>query len=212
MFYSGLVGQIPHSLQKLKSLLKISAMTNFDNAMAFAEVSHNSTVSFCAGQKIVCYFTNWAQYRPGEGRFTPRDIDPSLCDCIIFAFAKLNGNKLASTEWNDEGPGGKWVRLPSFGAPLLLNYRLHMCSLKVLYTYDYFGRRLDLQHRQCTSHYPYVIKDNKATTHLQSKYDVKLCHILLLLWSLDCHIGFLSVMLSVLVCIYISSLSIIFYD
>eukprot|EP00794_Sanderia_malayensis_P012903 gene12903-14233_t len=50
----------------------------------------------------VCYFTNWAQYRPGAGRFTPQNIDPFLCTHLIYSFAKLQGNKLAMYEWNDD--------------------------------------------------------------------------------------------------------------
>lgn len=50
----------------------------------------------------VCYFTNWAQYRPGIGKFFPKDIDPSLCTHVIYAFAKIdNQNKIAPYEWND---------------------------------------------------------------------------------------------------------------
>lgn len=44
--------------------------------------------------KRVCYFENWATYRPGDGHFTPHDIDPSLCTHIIYAFATLNPNSL----------------------------------------------------------------------------------------------------------------------
>lgn len=43
---------------------------------------------------MVCYFTNWAWYRPGEGKYTPDDIDASLCTHIVYGFAVLNGNNL----------------------------------------------------------------------------------------------------------------------
>lgn len=52
---------------------------------------------------VVCYYTNWAQYRQPGGKFYPEDIDPALCTHIIYSFAKLDGNsELAAYEWNDE--------------------------------------------------------------------------------------------------------------
>lgn len=36
------------------------------------------------GKKLVCYYTNWSQYRPKEGRFVPEDIDPFLCTHLIY--------------------------------------------------------------------------------------------------------------------------------
>ena len=54
---------------------------------------------------MVCYFTNWAQYRPGSARFVAANMDPGLCTHIIFAFAKLSDsltNRLEPYEWNDE--------------------------------------------------------------------------------------------------------------
>ncbi|KAI5633063.1 glycosyl hydrolases family 18 domain-containing protein [Phthorimaea operculella] len=44
--------------------------------------------------KIVCYYTNWAWYRPESGKYSPSDIDPSLCTHIVYAFAVLDNNKL----------------------------------------------------------------------------------------------------------------------
>ncbi|XP_014671914.1 PREDICTED: chitinase-3-like protein 2 [Priapulus caudatus] len=40
--------------------------------------------------RVVCYFTNWSQYRPSPATFQPENIDPSLCTHIVFAFAVLN--------------------------------------------------------------------------------------------------------------------------
>ena len=42
----------------------------------------------------MCYFTNWAWYRPGIGKYRPEDIDPTLCTHIIYGFAVLDSNKL----------------------------------------------------------------------------------------------------------------------
>ncbi|CAC5417123.1 E3.2.1.14 [Mytilus coruscus] len=50
----------------------------------------------------VCYHTNWSQYRTSTGKFMPTDIGPDICTHLIYSFAKLQGNKLHSFEWNDE--------------------------------------------------------------------------------------------------------------
>lgn len=44
--------------------------------------------------KMVCYFTNWAWYRPGVGKYKPDDIDPNLCTHIVYGFAVLNRDTL----------------------------------------------------------------------------------------------------------------------
>ena len=40
----------------------------------------------------------------GVGKFLPDEIDASLCTHLIFAFAKLENNKLVNYEWNDVPP------------------------------------------------------------------------------------------------------------
>lgn len=44
--------------------------------------------------KVVCYFTNWAWYRPGIGKYVPEDIDPDLCTHIVYGFAVLDRDNL----------------------------------------------------------------------------------------------------------------------
>ncbi|XP_063064588.1 acidic mammalian chitinase-like [Engraulis encrasicolus] len=52
---------------------------------------------------LMCYFTNWAQYRPGTGRYMPENVDPHLCTHLIYAFAVINdAHQLTTYEWNDE--------------------------------------------------------------------------------------------------------------
>ncbi|ELT96742.1 hypothetical protein CAPTEDRAFT_109221, partial [Capitella teleta] len=55
-------------------------------------------------KKVVCYFTNWSQYRSGEWSFKAKDINAHLCTHIIIAFARLDWQNLdiQPLEWNDE--------------------------------------------------------------------------------------------------------------
>ena len=53
------------------------------------------------GYKVVCYYTNWSQYRPKKGKFEPEDIDPFLCTHVIFAFGWIKDGKLTSFEAGD---------------------------------------------------------------------------------------------------------------
>lgn len=57
--------------------------------------------------QVVCYYTNWSQYRTKHGKFLPEDIEPDLCTHIIFAFGWLKKGKLSSFESNDETKDGK---------------------------------------------------------------------------------------------------------
>ncbi|XP_055966714.1 chitinase-3-like protein 1 [Sorex fumeus] len=56
----------------------------------------------CSAYKLVCYYTNWSQYRRGEGSFLPDAIDPSLCTHVIYSFANISNNEIDIWEWNDE--------------------------------------------------------------------------------------------------------------
>ncbi|XP_057218752.1 acidic mammalian chitinase-like [Triplophysa rosa] len=51
---------------------------------------------------LTCYFTNWGQYRPGAGQFLPTNIDPCLCDHLIYAFAGMENNEIKTTDWDDD--------------------------------------------------------------------------------------------------------------
>nr|XP_031849252.1 probable chitinase 10 [Nomia melanderi] len=54
--------------------------------------------------KLVCYFTNWAWYRRGIGRYVPENIDHTLCTHIVYGFAVLDYSELtikAHDSWAD---------------------------------------------------------------------------------------------------------------
>lgn len=68
--------------------------------------AHITETSFPLFQ-IVCYYTNWSQYRPKTAKFLPEDIDPELCTHVIFAFGWLKKGRLSSFESNDESKDGK---------------------------------------------------------------------------------------------------------
>jgi chitinase len=43
---------------------------------------------------VVCYFSNWAGLRPGDGKFLPEHLDSSLCSHVVYAFARLDEERL----------------------------------------------------------------------------------------------------------------------
>ncbi|XP_072521523.1 chitinase, acidic.2 isoform X2 [Salminus brasiliensis] len=58
---------------------------------------------FASSKQMVCYFTNWSQYRPGVGKYMPSNVNPFLCTHLIYAFSMINhANELVTYEWNDE--------------------------------------------------------------------------------------------------------------
>uniref|UniRef100_A0A1B6MLZ4 GH18 domain-containing protein n=1 Tax=Graphocephala atropunctata TaxID=36148 RepID=A0A1B6MLZ4_9HEMI len=82
----------------------------------------------CGKQKkvVVCYFTNWAWYRSGIGKFTPENIDPSLCTHIIYGFASLDEATMTivpSDTWADyDNKFYKLVTaLKEFGVKILIS-------------------------------------------------------------------------------------------
>uniref|UniRef100_A0A4W5QQU6 GH18 domain-containing protein n=1 Tax=Hucho hucho TaxID=62062 RepID=A0A4W5QQU6_9TELE len=51
---------------------------------------------------LSCYFTNWGQYQRGAGKHLIADLDPFLCDHLIYAFACMANNEIKTSKWNDE--------------------------------------------------------------------------------------------------------------
>uniref|UniRef100_A0A3Q3DFC2 chitinase n=1 Tax=Hippocampus comes TaxID=109280 RepID=A0A3Q3DFC2_HIPCM len=120
-------------------------------------------ISLSTASQMVCYFTNWSQYRPGAGKYMPQNVDPFLCTHLIYAFSIINNkNELVTYEWNDEtlyktfnglkskNPGlktllavGGW----NFGFP-------SWCPL----------RTRDLQHVYCLDETKYIMRNVSKTT------------------------------------------------
>ena len=63
--------------------------------------------------KVFCYVSSWARDRPGRGRFTPADLDPSLCTHVVWAFAKIiNGAmELPSPDQNQRDEDSDYQQL-----------------------------------------------------------------------------------------------------
>lgn len=53
------------------------------------DIDPNST-----NARIICYFTKWSAKRPGNGKFDPENIDPTLCTHLVYAFAGLKDHKI----------------------------------------------------------------------------------------------------------------------
>ncbi|XP_051529368.1 chitinase-3-like protein 1 [Myxocyprinus asiaticus] len=59
----------------------------------------NLLFQFVTCSRLVCYLTNWSQYRAGAAKYLPENVDPNLCTHLIYAFANIN--YIAGSEWND---------------------------------------------------------------------------------------------------------------
>ncbi len=77
---------------------------------------------------MICYYTNWSWYRPGEAKYAPSDIDVDLCTHILYGFATLDPNQLTMRvfdSWSDTDEYGpklyaKVVALKKNGIKVLI--------------------------------------------------------------------------------------------
>lgn len=60
-----------------------------------------ATAAHASDYVRTCYYSNWAQYRPGQGKFEMSHIDPFLCTHMIYSFVEIgSNNELKLREWN----------------------------------------------------------------------------------------------------------------
>merc|ERR1712004_113440 len=90
---------------RTKTMKLSTALLAASSTLDAAAISSNDFET-AAGQKwIVCYHTNWSQYRNTPGKFYPEDIDGSLCTHLIYSFSKMckdgSGWTMCPYEWND---------------------------------------------------------------------------------------------------------------
>ena len=43
---------------------------------------------------MLCYYSSWAIYREGKGRFTIEHIDPTVCTHLVYSFAGLGDDNM----------------------------------------------------------------------------------------------------------------------
>lgn len=72
------------------------------NTLLLFLVGLGAIVQYSESMKLVCYFSNWSQYRNGAGKFFPENVDPSLCTHLIYAFGGIKNNQITAYEWNDD--------------------------------------------------------------------------------------------------------------
>lgn len=62
----------------------------------------NSLADLRQGEEkyVFCYFTNWAFYRKGDGKFVPENIDHQLCTHVIYSFSSLEADTLLMKEFD----------------------------------------------------------------------------------------------------------------
>lgn len=102
--------QVMTNTNKLLSSRKLSAISALQGAASSASAvgaPGPGVTGANNGKLLVCYYTNWSQYRPKEGKYVPEDIDPHLCTHVIVAFGWMKKNRLAPFDASDESKDGK---------------------------------------------------------------------------------------------------------
>uniref|UniRef100_A0AAX7SH99 chitinase n=1 Tax=Astatotilapia calliptera TaxID=8154 RepID=A0AAX7SH99_ASTCA len=86
---------------------------NFKNFLTFKQNISIQTIPCLAGTSYIlsCYFTSRAQCHLGAGNYLPTNIDPCLCDHLIYTFAGMEHNMIKAYDRNDEKLYGEFQAL-----------------------------------------------------------------------------------------------------
>lgn len=83
--------------------------------------------------QILCYMTSWSQKRSGIGKFTPENIDASLCTHVIYAFGALKDHKLTISDDKDDKEDENYAKVtalkeknPTLKVNIILVYKLYV--------------------------------------------------------------------------------------
>jgi GH18 family chitinase len=116
----------PHQqlVQMRPAIADYSTGVEYDEYAMSGESQSEKRIDFSRSgqQNVLCYMTNWAFYRKGDGQFVPEHLDASLCSHIIYSFASLEPDTLTIKEfdpWADID-NGLYKRTVSKNTPVLL--------------------------------------------------------------------------------------------
>ncbi|XP_030746545.1 chitotriosidase-1-like [Sitophilus oryzae] len=75
--------------------------------------------------RVVCYYTNWSVYRPGQAKFSPQNINPYLCTHLVYAFGGF-------TKENTLKPFDKYQDIEKGGYAKFTGLKTYNKNLKTL--------------------------------------------------------------------------------
>ena len=108
--------------------------------------------------KVICFYPNWSFWRKTMGKFTPNDIDPSLCTHIVYAYAVMDKDNLIVK------PGDEWLDVEKNNIKSFIALKKANPNLKTLIT---IGGWVDSQ--QNREAYNLVFNNDKIrTAYIQS--------------------------------------------
>ena len=96
-----------------------------------ASQRYTPTRWFFTGYTVVCYTTNWGQYRSAPYTFTTDHIEASLCTHIIHSFIQITNGVLDFYESNDESKCCIVFFCKSFFCSLAIFVAAEPCRLTV---------------------------------------------------------------------------------